>query len=351
MQCGTARRAIEAVATGCIEDAVREDLLAHAISCPTCEERLLEALRMPEEWEIALSSRAEPPAHGLPRLAETIARADGSACWSFLPDLAARLDGELEDERARLLDAHLAACPDCEREREFLLLAHEAARDLRVEPPARLLTSLNVLADAAVRKHSRLAQLRAATAAAAAVAVVALGLALWRPSASTTEPARAVAVAPSDDAGLAITGPNLPEPLEPARLADSPAKPMAKVGGTSDFAQASLTAMNARRHSPRRGEPPAPRAAAPTSARGAERPVAPGVPAAGRSADSPTEDRAAPRDAGPLGLALEGWQRVVESLPSGPVADPPRGGPVVVDAVAVQAGSSHVEPTGYATLY
>jgi hypothetical protein len=99
--------------------------------------------------------------------------------------LAARLDGELDADRAAAVDAHLKSCPVCEsdfRSQESLAGCLKAwdAKGQGLIPPDRIAARIlrDVAAEASVRRHRRASEGRRTWAAAAAVLLVLGGAAL-----------------------------------------------------------------------------------------------------------------------------------------------------------------------------
>ena len=118
--------------------------------------------------------------------------------------LSARLDGELDDERAAAVDAHVRGCPICDsdfRRLESLsgCLKGWDSRGQGILPPQRLASRIlrEVEAEAGVRQRRRVTEGRRTwAAAAAALLAIGAGAALGGLGAPTVAPARTAQVAP-----------------------------------------------------------------------------------------------------------------------------------------------------------
>jgi predicted anti-sigma-YlaC factor YlaD len=82
--------------------------------------------------------------------------------------ISLRLDGELSQLEARMLDAHLARCPEC---REYDTDVSRVTAELRAAPLERMETPV------VIRRPRRISALRLQASVAAAMAVAVLGAA------------------------------------------------------------------------------------------------------------------------------------------------------------------------------
>lgn len=139
MECGQVREKLSCYLDGVVDEATLEAIEAHLELCEECRAELV-ALESVVDLASGLSDVA-PPAYLGSAIRNAIAKEREAAgeCGKYAVMLSEYIDGMLDAEDERELEAHIAACGDCAEELEMLrATVASMAMVAEVDPPASL---------------------------------------------------------------------------------------------------------------------------------------------------------------------------------------------------------------------
>jgi hypothetical protein len=369
MTCERFGQLYRAYLEGDLEESTCGLVERHADECAACRDALLAELTLPGQWEQSLADGlASSPPDGWKARVEALLPPQPSdvrdECYLMWPDLSALLDRELDAAAYRSARAHARGCRPCAAELRAMARLDRGLRGLRAAPPTSLRPALCLLTGDrgfGTHGHGRRSLLWLSSAA-AAVALFAFGAGALH-ILSPGEPSLAgaaihVAQSPAvHDAEQAVAELPADKTADTSALDGTDTRTVASY----DTSAATLrTTEAARRRGARKGSPDLSVRRTSGTVGVATAHQATTAPPAGTAMSGFRTAPTAETAPAPLGLDLDGWERVVAGLPAatsdaGPPRTTPRG-PMVVDAVAVPASAParvdiSFEPAASAGLY